>query len=277
MAIQLTSRVETITPALADLYLRYNINNRPLRKNVVQFYASQMKRNQWVLNGEGIIFNEDGLLVDGQHRLQAIIESGISIEILVVRNAPSDCFPTIDSGISRRASDTLYVDKIPNAIHIASIINRYDSLCKGANVICASGRKKDYQSISRSDILSKYHERNEFWQNVTKFATSCYKNMKLISRAEVGAMIAYLVIDKGHSEKIVYSFFKDLFISDIPKSPMLAAFRNKLIKDKVSSSTKMTSTYKQQLFIKVWNNYLNGKEITNIKWSEESEGRKKFL
>lgn len=57
---------------------------------------------------------------------------------------------------------------------------------------------------------------------------------------------------------------------------MLAALRRRLINDKCST-THMGNVYKQQLIVKVWNNYISGKETTVMRWSEEQEGKKDFM
>lgn len=276
MKKQLLSKVETITPELAEKYLRHNTKNRPMRKNVVKYYASQMKKGQWLLNGESIIFNHDGTLEDGQHRLQAVIDSGVSVQMLVVRNAPKGSFATIDSGISRKVSDTFYINGIANATNVSSIINKYDKLCKGNIVVASSGRFQGASSISRQDILSIYESDASFWQEVCKFSSMCYKSLKLMSQTEIGAFVAFLLKQRNHSKEKVFEFFTDLLITDAPKSSMLAAYRKRLIKDRLSIS-QMNPTYKQQLFIKMWNYYIQGKEITCIRWNEEIEGKRELL
>lgn len=275
MSKQLISRVETITPVLAEEYLRHNTSNRQLRKNIVNYYASQMKSGQWMLNGEGIIFNEQGTLVDGQHRLAAVVESGVNVDMLVVRNADKDSFATIDSGVSRKIADTFYVKGVPNANHISSIIGRYIKLTNGQTAGSTSTTKMAHSS-SRQDLLRLYAENEEFWQNVCRFADACYRPMRLIKASELGGYIAYLLKVKNHPQEKVYGFFEDLLVSDIPRSPMLAALRKRLVSDATSTS-HMLVTYRQQLVVKVWNAYIKGKEITLMRWNEEQEGKKEFI
>ena len=85
------AEMEMITPQIASEYLAKNTNNyRVLSKSKVDSYAEDMKSGNWQENGEGIAFSEDGTLKDGQHRLQAIIRSGVTIPMLVVRGVASD-------------------------------------------------------------------------------------------------------------------------------------------------------------------------------------------
>lgn len=82
----ISMKVEKITPAIAESYLRVNVKNyRKLNRAVVKRYADDMKSGRWELNGEPIVFDENGLLKNGQHRLAAIIMAGVPVEMAVCR------------------------------------------------------------------------------------------------------------------------------------------------------------------------------------------------
>lgn len=84
--------VELITPEEAKEYLSHNIeNNRTINSSKVKIFANDMKNGAWQLNGEAIRFNEMGKLVDGQHRLSAIIQAGVPVTMVVMRNIGKDC------------------------------------------------------------------------------------------------------------------------------------------------------------------------------------------
>lgn len=98
---------EQVTPAIAREWLKKNASNRSVRRRHVEALARAMKAGRWKFNYETIIFSDTGRLLNGQHRLEAVILSGVSIEIGVVRNAPEDIYTTLDQGTRRRASDDL--------------------------------------------------------------------------------------------------------------------------------------------------------------------------
>lgn len=82
---------EMITPEIAQEYLKFNTENyRSLNKSRVISYSSDMKAGRWQLNGEGIKFNREGRLIDGQHRLQAIVRAGVPVQMLVIRDVEDD-------------------------------------------------------------------------------------------------------------------------------------------------------------------------------------------
>ena len=107
---KLSAVVETINPELAWKYLAMNTENpRKINRNIVCAYAEDMKAGRWVLNGEPICFDENGVLTNGQHRLHAIIKAGTSISALVVRNIEPGC-KVYDYGLKRTVTTTLNVD-----------------------------------------------------------------------------------------------------------------------------------------------------------------------
>lgn len=83
--------VEKITPERARFYLAKNTSNyRKMNRNKVLMYARDMRSGKWQENGESIKFNKTGKLVDGQHRLQAIVESGVPVKMMVVTDVDED-------------------------------------------------------------------------------------------------------------------------------------------------------------------------------------------
>ena len=81
----LTVTVETITPELAEQYLGNNHKHREIRDSKVEKLAAAMTDDNWQLNGKTIVFDKDGVLLNGQHRLTAVILSGKSLTTLVVK------------------------------------------------------------------------------------------------------------------------------------------------------------------------------------------------
>ena len=87
-----TSKVESITPELAAEYLTHNSRNprKTMNRSVIQKYADDIAAGLWELNGDSIVFDEDGFLKNGQHRLCAIIKAGKPVRTIVVRGVSRD-------------------------------------------------------------------------------------------------------------------------------------------------------------------------------------------
>lgn len=106
---------EAVSPDTAAAWLRANTANRRLRPSTVARYARDMRMGAWLINHQGIAFREDGVLLDGQHRLQAVVDSGVTITFLVTRGWParideagaSTTLDTVDTGAGRSIADLL--------------------------------------------------------------------------------------------------------------------------------------------------------------------------
>ena len=109
--------IEAITPELAQRYLELNSRQqRKIRRHKVAEYADDMRNGLWELNGAAIVIDEFGNLIDGQHRLSAVVESGTTQRFVVVRNVREDAYRTIDQGMKRSLADASNFNTVECAI-----------------------------------------------------------------------------------------------------------------------------------------------------------------
>lgn len=120
----------TVTPALAKTWLASNTVNRSTRTSQIGAFARDMQAGRWQLNGGTIIFDTTGTLLDGQHRLLAVIEANTPVQFLVVFGVAREAMPTIDSGIARTGGDVLKMQGNINCFGLAStlrLLHWYDT------------------------------------------------------------------------------------------------------------------------------------------------------
>lgn len=110
----------TVTPELAEKWLAKNTQNRYLKRRLVERYARDMKNEAWRYTGESIKFSETGRLLDGQHRLAAILMADVTIEVEVIRGLPDDSQDFMDTGLKRSAADMLTINGHQNATMAAA-------------------------------------------------------------------------------------------------------------------------------------------------------------
>lgn len=115
--------LETITPEVARQMLVFNTKNRRVNPEHVTYLSGVMQRGEWVVNGETIAFADDGSMLDGQHRLLAVIDSSVSIETLVMRNLSAAARDVTDTQMTRRLSDQLAIEGYERTIFLASAVN----------------------------------------------------------------------------------------------------------------------------------------------------------
>jgi len=96
-----------ITPDLAAEFLKRNTGNRTIRKTAVVQYADDLRRGNWKLTHQGVAISPSGRLLDGQHRLSAIVQSGIAAQMVVALDVDEGAYTVIDRGKPRRLTDAL--------------------------------------------------------------------------------------------------------------------------------------------------------------------------
>jgi hypothetical protein len=114
--------VVDVTPQTATKWLEHNRNNRNIRDQHVELLARDMREGHWKFNGDTVRFDEHGNLADGQHRLWAILHSGTTQQMLVVRGITEDAFDTIDSGALRTSGDALKRRGFHLGPHVAACV-----------------------------------------------------------------------------------------------------------------------------------------------------------
>ena len=104
---QMHSVIIQISPDQAIRWLEGNVKNRPISQAHVDRLAEEMKAGRWRLTHQGIAFDVNGTLQDGQHRLWAVMTSQCTVEMVVTFNVPLDAITYVDCGKGRTAVDRM--------------------------------------------------------------------------------------------------------------------------------------------------------------------------
>jgi hypothetical protein len=107
---------------LAAEWLKKNTLNRPLSRQTVTQLARAIERGEWKLTHQGIAFDEEGRLVDGQHRLEAVVKAGIAVDMLVAHGVARTAFTVMDTGRKRTGRDALSLAGEANSTHLAAAL-----------------------------------------------------------------------------------------------------------------------------------------------------------
>ena len=122
-------KIETITPAKAEKMLATNYENqRHIKPSKLRTYAEMMANGEWNgMNGDTLKFIKNGsgeILVDGQHRLMAVVKSGTSQKMAVLRNVDKDAFKTIDQGDPRSVENFYQIAGVKHS-KVASQVGKW--------------------------------------------------------------------------------------------------------------------------------------------------------
>lgn len=96
-----------ITPEIAQMYLAHNTNNRKLKPTQINKISKALLLGEWECNGEAVKFDWNGVLLDGQNRLQSIVNTGVTAPSLVVTGLPPKSQKTMDGIVPRTLKDIL--------------------------------------------------------------------------------------------------------------------------------------------------------------------------
>lgn len=187
------ARFEVIGKEKAEEYIKANINNyRSIRKRKVDIYAAEMAAGKWQANGEPIVFDENGKLINGQHRLLAIIKSGVAVTILVVRGI-SQKVDIFDMGFNRTLTD-IWSNRMDAPAYASQI------LAIASNFLSSFNTK---YCTPKSDVLDYAEKHYEKLLSAARIAT---KNGPLRKAPCMVAAYVHLTLDENMLDKIAMFF-----------------------------------------------------------------------
>lgn len=260
---EIGATIETITPEVAMDMLEsgYEITNRKVSDQTVRRYAADMVEGRWQLSGEAIKFDRQGRLIDGQHRLWAVVQSGATIQSLVVRGVDVDAFAIMDTGKRRTAADFLAIHGYANASLLAALLTR----------ILAYRRFGDFRQVNSPD-----RPRNE------ELLALARKHPELVDIAQVGRNHRYRPLAATASTlSALYFLFRqaepddaemffDLLSSGagLEEGNPILVLRNTLIRMRENTKThKVNQNLVAAFIIKAWNAWREGRVIHHLRFS----------
>lgn len=151
------------TPAMAEAALSKNEVNRSLRPGSVDRYQSDMESDFWKVPDSCIIFDVNGRLINGQHRLTAQARAGATIWWPVMTGVPEDFAAIFDNGAMRSPADALHMMGIGNAPLLSAIAS-----------IAVKLERRNFattkNNVSTSEIIDIVH-RSELLKHSAKVAS----------------------------------------------------------------------------------------------------------
>lgn len=120
----LTNTIEIITPEKAETMLAHARNPRPLNQRHVEDFVRHMENGTFELTHQGIALCANGWLVDGQHRLAAIVKTGREVKMCVARGLSARAIVMTDRGNRRKNSVVLNcAPRISEVITLAAFVS----------------------------------------------------------------------------------------------------------------------------------------------------------
>lgn len=256
-----TPRLVLITPEMAIALLSRALVNRRLDQGQVDFLADSILREEWQLTHQGIALDgslETGLLLDGQHRLNAIVKAGVPVWIYVFEGLARAAFPVLDTGKRRSGVDTLsatgekYIPLLHSTIrHVLLFKNMRDSSWSGNGSRIANGR-----------ILAAYNEDSDMYREAVATGREISKH---VFASQSGAAVGYFVTTEAAPAVEASSWIDGLISGANLKvgDPRLALVKVPHVKRR---GTRRRYTMREQvaIYVKAWNAWVQGEEIEKL-------------
>lgn len=246
--------VITITPQLAKELLQRNRHNRKLRERAVGDYARDMAEGRWPINGEAIKLATNGDVLDGQHRLHALIQADVAVDMFVVIGLDSQSQESMDSGRKRTTGDILGLRDEQHSATLAAILRRVWAWQQGDHKFKA---RKTPTTAECTALLELHPElrRSAEVANRTRGAFphipqsvlgTCHHLFNAINPAETAWFFARLADG-----------------AELPLGHPILALRTRVTSERLDSVRMSEDRYMAYL-IRTWNACRDGRELSRL-------------
>lgn len=162
-----------VTPAMAEFMLRYNKpddTNRRLSPVYVKQQADLIRAGHWVNTGEPIIFSDEAILNDGQHRLESVVTSGLPIVIDIRFGVARRAFINTNSGKKRTISEVLHIAGHSSDPMAGAVVRLSEAYRRG---LPQNAKLK----VSNGEVVEMY-ELDERYQRASRLASGLPRYVK---------------------------------------------------------------------------------------------------
>jgi len=149
------TKVETVTPNMARKWLEASESaaQRGIRERLVAKLTHAILNDQWQVTHQGIAISTDRVVLDGQHRLTAIIRADVPVQMMVTRDADPAMFGVIDTGTARTPADSLRIAGFRNTNVLAAVVRALICYEQVAGTTGADWKDRD-REVTTEDLLA---------------------------------------------------------------------------------------------------------------------------
>lgn len=250
------AQVIDLTPELAKKYLKNNTHNRDLSSSKLNEYIEALKKGHWKENGESLIIDINGKVKDGQHRLEAVVKSGIGYSAVLVTDVKTDVMHTIDTGKNRSLADMLKLNGFKSSSAVASVVKMIVPFERGERT-GNSGRGSGSNTVTNSIGLEYAMKNRQNLEDLVRHALTLYKRSRtrVIAPAKL-AFYMYVLGGYKNSDNIIL-FMKNLIGINMYEGNAASWLYGKLLSTK-QDKVSLNSKWVLGVTIKAWNLFNSG-------------------
>lgn len=262
-------RTVLVTPAMAKKWLAGNAEeNRSIRTGRVAAYARDMEQGRWQLTGETIKIDDQGVLIDGQHRLEAVVLSDTPVYMLVCYNLPHSVMEAIDSGISRTFGDKLKGVSDKHRNQVAAVVRRIVCWDKG-------------NRMGRADPPTHTELRIAFDNDPAGFTAATLHGLDVYKQRVCGAGpagVAFYLFARIDTERALQFFDQLKTGANLAETDPVLTVRNRLSRSKstVRREDKLQPEDQLALLIRAWNAFRQERTLDRLVIAKGGLNNKNF-
>ncbi len=228
-----------------------NTHNRKIREAHVLTMARDMNKGRWSFNGAPIVFGTDGTLLDGQHRLAAVVKSKSAIPFLILRGVSEDAQHTMDTGARRTAAD---------AWELAGRDNNARRITAVARFALIVDDKVDNEKVSTAEIFD-FVDQNPLIVQAVDRAGANFKSSGMTPRVYDYCLWRLSEVD----QEAALEFFRSLHsLTDLPEGSPITALHRRLMAGNYTSRRQLDAEATVSLVFRAWNAWREGRPVTKL-------------
>lgn len=263
---KVTCKLTLVSPRLASELLAKNSGNRAIVAQRVKRYERLILSGLWEINGETVIIDENDELMNGQHRLSAIVAAGIAAPLFIVRPIQRSTFKSIDTGGTRSGGDVFGIQGELNANCLSAAtrwLYRYQhGYMLGLNQSVAP---------SNAELWALLQENPGLRDSVSFVLNKCKRGLY------AGGPMSFLhyVCTQNHPGKVNEFFDQVLSQIGLVKGSPAQVLHERITREALRAR-QLGQLEKLALAVKAWNAYITGRPIGTLKWARLGDNAEAF-
>lgn len=250
-----------ITPLGALAMLEFNTNNRRLKQNKVDRLVQSIIEGHWFLSPDAITFDRNGVVINGQHRLQAAVEANRAIEVLMLSGADPASRQIVDTGTRRSLADALVMNGVTSYAHgLAAAANLHYRYTHRNLALTNTGTVGSYDRPGH-DVMLDYIGQHPEIGEATSEGMALYLNHRAFSASAATCFVAISRgIDAGLSDEFITKLIAGTNMAE--DDPVLAL--SKLLRNMHNQVGRRRAEWSLAAAIKAWNYTRHGRAVRVI-------------
>ena len=248
---EIRSAMCIIGPYEAGQLLKMNTHNRPLSPRVVAKYLEEMRLGEWVPTAAGIGIDESGVLTDGQHRLEAVVQYGKPVPLLVVSGLPSK---------SQMKQDRHNKRSLHSVFLLAGVCDNKLVVETATTIAGANGLIGLAKGVSDARVEAAIHDHGE---SMAAICAILRGNRKGVTQAGVRAAMTYAhELYPAEAEAFCRGLVSDAYIPTSGGDPIYRLARSLSVARVDGGYTRQRASYMKTCY--AFNAYIEGRKISSV-------------